>query len=204
VSSGSRFETILWGVLVAVIAAISFRFATSTQRPPLPVLSQLRDFRLTNQLAEPVTLDSVRGQVGVYNVIFSRCPGQCHQLSEQMKALQVAAPAGIRLFSLTADPNNDTPAVLSKYGIRYGAEPGRWQLLTGSKRDVYQLAVSNLLFSVVDNSGSTNVPLDQLFIHSTDFAIVDRAGRLRRVVHGEEPDALPRILETCTLLSRER
>jgi cytochrome oxidase Cu insertion factor (SCO1/SenC/PrrC family) len=89
------------------------------------------------------------------------------------------------------------------HGRRYGTDPTRWKFPPGTKHEVYRLAVSNLLFTVVYNSVQTNVSLEDLFIHSTDFAIVDRRGRLRTVVHGEVPDAIPKILETSGRLVRE-
>ncbi len=36
----------------------------------------------------------------------------------------------------------DTPAVLSEYADRYGADPARWLLLTGEKEAIYRLARS--------------------------------------------------------------
>ena len=45
--------------------------------------------------------------------------------------------------------------------------------------------------------------LEDLFIHSADFKIVDRLGRLRAVVYGEETNAVERILSLVTQLQRE-
>jgi protein SCO1/2 len=201
-------ETLLWSVLVAVMIGVVVRFVISPRgNPPrenaLPVLREVSDFRLTNQLGSPITLNDLRGQVSVFNVIFSRCPGQCQQLSQQMKAVQADIPPGVQLYSLTADPDYDTATVLQQYGRRFGANDTHWQFLTGSKNELYRLATSNLLFAVVDNSAAPDVSLENLFIHSTDFAFVDRRGRLRGVVHGEETNAVARILETARKLARE-
>lgn len=164
------------------------------------------DFRLTNQFDLPVTRDSLEGFVWVADVIFSRCPGQCHQLSQQLRDVQRRLPAGspVRLVSLTADPEYDTPAVLARYGRRYGYDTNNWLMLSGSKSELYRLATNGLLFSVVEQPEGRRASLDDLFIHSTAFAIVDRRGHLRGVVQGEVTNAVQQILRRVDQLVRER
>ena len=164
------------------------------------------NFRLTNQFDIPVTRPALEGFVWVVDVIFSRCPGQCHQLSQQMREVQKRLPVGapVRLVSLTADPEYDTPAVLAKYGRRYGYDTNTWLFLTGPKVDVYGLAVKELLFSVVEQPEGTRVSLNDLFIHSTAFALVDRRGHLRGVVQGELTNAVDQIVHQVEQLLRDR
>lgn len=181
--------------------------STSRRGPesaPLPVIRQLSEFRLTNQLGAAVNLDSVRGHPGVFNVVFSRCPGQCHRLSILMSRLQTNLPPGVRLWSLTADPAFDTPEVLDRYGRRYGASPERWQFLTGSKVEVYRVATKDLLFSVLENPDPAQASLEDLFIHSGALAVVDAAARLRGVVQSEAPDAVAQVERLLAGLERER
>lgn len=162
-------------------------------------------FRLTNQFSAPMTEENLRGYVWVADVIFTRCPGQCHQLSSQLREVQKRLPAGspVRLVSLTANPEHDTPAVLQEYALRYRYETNNWILLTGSKASVYELAIKGLLFSVVEQPEGKRQSLNDLFIHSTAFALVDRQGHLRGVVQGEMTNAVDEILRRVDLLVRE-
>ena len=70
------------------------------------------------------------------DIIFTRCAGPCPRMTGQMKSLQnVCRPdSNARLVTLTTDPDFDSPAVLKKYGDRFGADFNRWTFLTGTKR----------------------------------------------------------------------
>lgn len=207
--AADRFQQTLWTILVLALAGVVGAYFVIEPRPPpppaapLPVLGSVKPFSLTNQAGATVTEADVRGQVVVADVIFSRCPTLCHRLSQQMAKLQAQAPTGVRLLSLTADPAFDTPAVLAKHGQRYGAEAAKWWFLTGTKAEVYQVATNSLLFAVMENPEPEPAKLEYLFIHSADFKIVDRLGRLRAVVYGEETNAVERVLSLVTQLQRE-
>ncbi len=190
--------------LVAVMAWVVFRFVQIDGKR-LPVLGEVGVFSLTNQLGKSVSRDSFKGHVWVANVIFSRCPTQCHRLSQQMSRLQNALSQSgrVRLVSLTADPVFDTTRVLESYAKRYGADPDLWWFLTGDKSELYRLAIKDLGFTVMENS-SPEPKLEDLFIHSAFFAIVDASGRLRAVVHGEKAGAEFDVSAAVNRLLREK
>ena len=194
----------IWGGLIlGVVAIVALAVVVEPRKSSLPVLGEVGPFALTNQLGQTVGPRDLAGQVCVANVVFSRCPTQCHRLSRQMAELQKRIPEGVRLISLTADPSFDSPDVLRHYGERYGANAERWWFLTGTKSEVYRLAEKDLLFSVMD-TGDSNPRLEDRFIHSGTFVVLDRKGRMRAVVQGEERDALDRIANVVTQLKRER
>ncbi len=189
--------------LIAVMAWVMFRYLTVAPAP-LPVVREVVPFSLTNQVGKTITQDHLKGQVWVAVVIFSRCPTLCHVLSQQMARLQSKVPssASVKFVSLTADPETDTPSVLEAYSKRYGADPERWWFLTGPKADVYHTAIAGLGFTVVENS-VPSPKLEDLFIHSNFFALVDKAGRLRAVVQGERSVAEAELLRKIDQLLKE-
>jgi cytochrome oxidase Cu insertion factor (SCO1/SenC/PrrC family) len=79
---------------------------------------------------------------------------------------------------LTTDPEYDTPEVLRGYAEGYRADPRRWSLLHAAKPAIADLAVDNLKLVVLDKEEARESPND-LFIHSTTLALVDKHGRLR-------------------------
>jgi protein SCO1/2 len=176
----------LWiGVgLTITLVGLAFVLARLRSRTsPLPVYSQLENFRLTNQWAQPVTLDDLKGQVWLVDVIFTRCPGPCARMSRQMAEIQAALgnTKGVKLVSLTTDPDYDQPEVMKKYAERFGAASNRWQFLTGTKPELARLAVGGLKFVAQESKPEErDNPMD-LFIHSTTFALVDKQRRLRAV-----------------------
>jgi protein SCO1 len=190
-------------VIVSVIGV----FVTSTmrqQRQPLPIYGQVSPFTLTNQLGGTVSLADLEGQVWVANIIFTRCPGPCFQMTKQMQSLQTLLPADsrVQLISLTADPAFDTPPILKNYAARFNADAERWQFLTGQKQELYDLAMGGLKLSVEENV--EGVSIEEQFIHSTRFVVVDRRGRLRDVSQeGTRPEAVQQIRRTVQRLLKE-
>jgi protein SCO1/2 len=179
--------------------------ATAAETSPLPVISRIGDFALTNQAGEVVRRTGLLGTVQVGDIIFTRCPGPCARMSANLARLQkaVAPSAPVRFFSLTADPDFDTPKVLSDYAQRYEATLPRWQFLTGAKTDLYRLATRDLLLVVVDNTADTNAPPEDMFLHSTKLIVLDGQGQLRATFDGEDPEVIPQMVATVKQLTAE-
>ena len=202
-----RGEIVAWMALAAsmLLVALVFLRRAGLSEESLPVLAPAGSFVLTNQFGLRVEGKDLEGYVTVVDVVFSRCPGQCHRLSQQMRWLQQSVRVGlpVRFVSLTADPEHDTPDVLRRYGERYGAEMATWLFLTGSKSEIYRWAHSDLKFSVVENDPSKVKGLEDLFIHSASFAVLDRRGRLRAMIQSEDADSGERLLSCVASLTRE-
>lgn len=201
-------QWLVWGLLLAVILLISAASVASrlTDRAkPLPVISQVEDFTLTNQFGQPVTLEALRGKVWVADIIFTRCAGPCPRMTQQMRQLQKTLPAEPRLkfVTLTTDPEYDTPEVLLRYARQYGAETNRWLFLTGTKPEIAKLATAGLKLAALEKDPSERESEVDLFIHSTLFVVVDKRGRLRGAFETSEPDFQPPILEAVRRLLRE-
>jgi cytochrome oxidase Cu insertion factor (SCO1/SenC/PrrC family) len=214
---GRRFEWVLWAGLLLVIATIFLAYLLAQLRvrtflgEPLPVYGQVADFTLTNQAGHAFSLADLRGHTWVADIIFTRCAGPCLKMSRLMKELQDALPASsnAKLISLTTDPDYDTPAILKAYGQRFGANPGRWLFLTGSKKEIAALAINSLKLTAVEKQPQERESPADLFVHSTIFVVVDPRGQLRGVFEttGEGIDAQQvktRLQAALRRLERER
>jgi cytochrome oxidase Cu insertion factor (SCO1/SenC/PrrC family) len=214
---GRRFEWVLWAGLLLVIATIFLAYLLAQLRvrtflgEPLPVYGQVADFMLTNQAGHAVSLADLRGHAWVADIIFTRCAGPCLKMSRLMKELQDALPpsSNAKLISLTTDPDYDTPAILKAYGQRFGANPGRWLFLTGSKKEISALAINSLKLTTVEKQPQERESPVDLFVHSTIFVVVDPRGQLRGVFEttGEGIDAQQvktRLQAALRRLERER
>lgn len=172
-------KTGVWGTAVLDASDASGQLP---MRDPddLPVIQQLANFSMTNQLGETVSRDDLVGQVWVADVIFTRCPGPCAMMTTRMADLQAAIPKQwpVKFVSLTADTEYDTPDVLRGYAESYHADSQRWSFLHASKPAIADLAVKNLKLIVLDKEQERQSAED-LFIHSTTLALVDKRGRLR-------------------------
>jgi protein SCO1 len=196
----------VWGGLALVVLSITGVFTSTLlfrRVPPPPIYGAVPEFHLTNQVGRAVSLADLRGHVWIADIIFTRCPGPCAQMTRQMKALQQKLPSNsnVRLVSLTADPSFDTPAVLQTYANRFNAEPENWDFLTGPKPELYRLATHGLKLALQENV-STNI--DEMFIHSTRLVVIDQLGRLRGAgLDGSDQDPVPEIVRTVRQLLAE-
>ena len=202
----------VWGLLMTVILAITGAFVLSLaekgklDKKAPPIYGTISDFALTNQNGHAVTLATLREQVWIADIIFTRCPLQCKMMSKRMSELQSRFPAGkpVKLVSLTADPAWDTATVLKKYGELYGAANDRWLFLTGEKWQINRLAIQGLKLAVVDKKPEERENPDDLFIHSAKFVLVDKHGRVRGWFDGDKPESVEQILSAGKALLREK
>jgi protein SCO1/2 len=203
--SERKIEWVVWGGLLIIILALLAAFVVFPfARRPLPVLGALPDFALTNQDNQNVTLASLRGDVWIADVIFTRCAGQCPVMSAHMEEIQDALPAGwpVKLVSFTTDADFDTPAVLKKYAARFSARDGQWIFLTGSKAALRHATVEGLKLSVVDKPPGQRDNAEDFFIHSQKLVLIDQNGRIRGYFDGETAEGASRALAAAKTLAR--
>jgi protein SCO1/2 len=131
-------------------------------------------------------------------------------MTHQMKELQDAFPqrAQTRLVSLTTDPEYDNPAILKIYSERNGADANRWTFLTGTKKQINNLAVDSLKLSAVEKKPEERTSPEDLWVHSTIFVIVDKHAQLRGVYQtgGDDvswPVEKAKVLAAAKQLERE-
>jgi protein SCO1/2 len=212
-------ERMGWSIWLGIIALVflltlalllqQFQKPNPT-RSPLPVISQVAAFTLTNQNNAVTSLADLHGHVWVADIIFTRCPGPCLRMSRQMKELQNALPTSdkTKLVSLTTDADYDTPLVLREYAERFSADSNRWLFLTGNKTNVANLAIDSLKLTAIAKKPEERTSPEDLFVHSTIFVIVDKRARLRGVFQTEGEDVdwskmKKKILTAMKQLERE-
>ncbi len=138
---------------------------------------QLVNFTLTDRTGRTVTRSDLAGKILVVDFLFTSCSLTCPAVNGQMAQIQQLTTnrADVKLVSLTVDPRDDTPAVLEKYGERFGADTNRWLFLTGEKTMLYDLIGKSFL------TQDLNDPFSYMpgnFSHTERIAIVDWHGNL--------------------------
>ena len=160
----------------------------------LPRLGNVAQMRLTNQLGEAVTGQSLVGQVWIANFIFTRCMGPCPVMTKKMAQLQadLGADTAVKLVSFSVDPEYDTPRVLAEYGKKHGADPGQWQFLTGDKEHIIDIATTMFKLPAGEEPD----------MHSTKFTLIDQLGTIRGYFDAAQSDQLQQLLQQARALAR--
>ena len=148
---------------------------------PPPVLGQLPAFTLEEASGKPYGSADLAGQVYIASFFFTRCPSICPLLMQNVRKLQEGLNAreisGIRLVSITVDPENDTPDVLADYARNLEADPARWTFLTGPPEKVRELVVSG--FKTPMDRADTPPGSAMDIAHTGKVVLVDGSGRIR-------------------------
>lgn len=207
-NEGSRgLRMLVWAILGLVMLGIIVVFLnTEGNRSKLQQFGTVQPFSLTNQLGETVTLQTLRGKVWVADIIFARCPGPCPKMTEEMAKLQNAFDTNqpLRFVTLTTDPEHDTVPNLKEYAEKFSADSARWFFLTGPKREIVaNLAAGSLKLSAVEKDKNLQESENDLFIHTTMFVLVDKAGKIRGFYESLEPGFQEEIRADINSLLRE-
>ncbi|SDI60279.1 protein SCO1/2 [Pseudomonas abietaniphila] len=117
---------------------------------------------LINQDEQPVHFydDLIKGKVVVINFIFTSCTDSCPletaRLRQVQRLLGDRVGKDVFFYSISIDPETDTPAVLKQYAAKFKVAPG-WQFLTGNKDDIVELRRKlGLFIEGVDNGRTTD------------------------------------------------
>lgn len=170
-----------------------------------PVLGELPAFTLTDQSGNPFGSEQLRGKVWIATFIFTRSretsPQQTAQMAELQKHLasQPVWP-GIRLVSITAEPELDTPDVLRQYAQQAGADTTHWKFLTGPREAIWTLCAQGFELPVREETRSAQRPIT----HSPRFVLIDRDNRIRGYHDGLTLDGLNELILSLDLVLPER
>lgn len=154
-------------------------------------------FSLLDQNGKRFTEKEMDGKISVVDFFFTSCPSLCPRLAKSMARIRdsVAGAADVILLSGSVTPEIDSVPVLARYAAHVGAVAGKWYLLTGDHRTIYDMARSSY-FAKVDTG-------ENAFLHTETFFLVDRARRIRGVYNGTLPHDVTRLIEDLKRLEGE-
>ena len=162
---------------------------------------KIPDFSFLNQNGERITNDTYAGKNYVANFFFTICPGICPKLTSNMSLLQEAYKddPDLMLLSHSVMPWNDSVPVLKNYAVEKGVDDAKWNLLTGPKEAIYDIA-RNGYFADED---FTKTQDPETFIHTENFILVDKEGYIRGVYNGTLELDLERLKRHIEILKEE-
>jgi protein SCO1/2 len=162
---------------------------------------KISDFELVNQNGATITQATFDNKIYVADFFFTRCGTICPLMTSHMYALQNAFlnDEEVLLLSHSVTPVLDSVPVLKRYAENKGVLAAKWHLVTGPKKQIYDLARKSY-FAVLDEGDGG----EQDFIHTEQFVLVDQKKRIRGYYDGTDPKEIQRILADIALLKKEK
>lgn len=171
----------IWAFLAGIALLTAIRPLLRREPEPPPVLAMLPAFSLIDQDGRKFGSEELKGQVYITSFFFSRCASMCPLLMKSMKRIEDTyrerGIAGIRLVSITVDPEHDDPEHLRAYATEVGADPARWTLLTGDAEAIRRLAFDGFHVPVGEPQALPGALFD--IAHSGKLVLVDGKGAIR-------------------------
>jgi len=157
-------------------------------------------FELVNHNGKTITEKDYKNKIYVTDFFFTRCPSICPIMSNNMEKLQrtFLEDKEVMFLSMSVTPIMDSIPILRKYAEKHGVVDSKWNIATGDKKHIYNLARKSY-FAVVDQ-GDGGL---QDFIHTPNFILVDKEKRIRGVYDGTMDDEIERIIQDIALLQKE-
>ncbi|MCC8359647.1 SCO family protein [Salinimicrobium sediminilitoris] len=160
----------------------------------------IKDFKLYNQNGDTITQDFYKDKIYVADFFFTTCQTICPIMTDHMLQIQekLKDDEDILLLSHTVIPNHDSVPVLRKYADEKGVNDEKWNLVTGDKKEIYELARKSYLAAKSDGDGGA---FDM--IHTENFVLVDREKRIRGFYDGTDPEAIEELMQDIEILKKE-
>jgi protein SCO1/2 len=160
---------------------------------------KINDFVLTNQNGELISQEFYQNKIYVADFFFTTCPDICPIMTENMGYLQseLKNQTDVLLVSFSVTPNVDSVDVLRSYADLKKVDDAKWNLFTGSKKEIYELARKSFLVAKNDGDGGKYD-----MIHTENFVLVDKESRIRGFYDGTNEDEMKKLLVDITILKQ--
>ena len=161
----------------------------------------IADFSLINQNGKTVTQDTYNNKIYIADFFFTTCQTICPIMTDHMVILQnkLKLDPDIMLLSHTVTPEIDSVAQLKKYALNKGVLDSKWNLVTGDKKEIYQLARKSYLAVKSNGDGG-----EYDMIHTENFILVDQKKRIRGYYDGTLEEDIESLLNDIDILKQEQ
>ncbi len=205
-----------WLLLIIPLIFVGWYFFNKNEQKPLRTLpyygqkNSMKDgdtsyhtvkpFCFINQYNEKVTEETVKGKVYVTDFFFTTCQSICPIMSTELERVykQFATHKEVLILSHTVAPEEDSISVMLDYAKLHGVKDKQWLFLTGDKKHLYDMARTSYLLNMEEGNGDADD-----FIHTQNFALVDKERHLRGFYDGTDSIEVSRLITDINLLLEE-
>ena len=157
---------------------------------------KISDFSLTNQNGETVTQSKYDNKIYVADFFFTTCQSICPIMTKNMKDIQdkLIKDSEVLLLSHTVFPEIDSVEVLKKYAVENQVIDSKWDLVTGDKKEIYDLARKSYLAAKDNTFGEYEM------IHTENFVLIDKKKQIRGFYDGTNKEEIDRLYKDIKIL----
>jgi protein SCO1/2 len=152
---------------------------------------------MKNQNGETITQEFYNDKIYVADFFFTTCPTICPIMTENMGYVQekIKNDSDVLLLSFSVTPEIDTVEQLKKYSLEKSVIDSKWNLVTGNKKDIYNLARTSYLVAKTNGDGGKYD-----MIHTENFVLVDKEKRIRGFYDGTNSKEMDQLLNDIKIL----
>ena len=158
---------------------------------------KIKDFSMKNQNGETITQEFYNDKIYVADFFFTTCPTICPIMTENMGYIQekIKNDSDVLLLSFSVTPEIDSVEQLKKYALEKNVIDSKWNLVTGNKKDIYNLARTSYLVAKTNGDGGKYD-----MIHTENFVLVDKEKRIRGFYDGTNSKEIDQLLNDIKIL----
>lgn len=158
---------------------------------------KIKDFSMKNQNGETITQEFYNDKIYVADFFFTTCPTICPIMTENMGYIQekIKNDSDVLLLSFSVTPEIDSVEQLKKYALEKNVIDSKWNLVTGNKKDIYNLARTSYLVAKTNGDGGKYD-----MIHTENFVLVDKEKRIRGFYDGTNSKEMDQLLNDIKIL----
>jgi protein SCO1/2 len=159
---------------------------------------KISDFKLINQNGKEITQANYKDKIYIADFFFTTCQDICPVMTKNMYQLQeeLKNDNEILLLSHTVIPEFDTVEKLKEYAVENNIDDSKWNLVTGDKKQIYELARKSYL--AVEDSDFNEFDM----IHTENFMLIDKEKQIRGFYDGTNSEDINRLLKDIETLKK--
>lgn len=163
-------------------------------------LHRVGAFSLINQEGETITEKDYQDKIYVTDFFFVTCPTICPKMTKQMERVysEFKSNNDVLFLSHTVMPENDSVPVLNEYAKKHNIDANKWNLVTGDKKQIYDLARKTYFAAITEGDGGVDD-----FIHTENFVLIDKEKRIRGFYDGTSENDVDRLINDINTLLNE-
>ena len=160
----------------------------------------IADFSFVNQNGKAITQNDYEGKIYVADFFFTTCGSICPIMADNMIDVQNAFinNPDVMILSHSVMPDVDSVPVLKKYAVDHHVNDAKWNLVTGDKKKIYEIARKSYLAVKL---GKPEELYDM--VHTENFVLVDKKRRVRGFYDGTKKEEVQRLIEDIKWLSEQ-